>query len=273
MKYDWTFRLSSPLDIVAAAEKPLPDYTLNQGARHQGARDWNGHASYSEAVTLAKTGWPDAPDLAGIAEQIAPTATRASFEMNHAVTGAFVDVSRFIEGHPENMLEFQDEPAPRHITLAINTGKHCEVKAREMELAGAVALAVIDTLNRSGFAASLIVATATESYKMHGKGAIATGKIALTTFPLSRAGEPVDPDQLAFWLCHPAAHRQLIFGFWDTCPRDFYFGTRQDHRRGIPRTPTAEDAGADYVLECSPETEGQARAYYHQILADLREII
>lgn len=268
MEFKWSFALSSPLEITAAAEKPLAGYAKNP-ARNIPAQAWNGNAGYSEAVALAKTGWPDAPKLSELAEQIAPTETRTAHEMQHAVTGACVDVSRYLEGHPECMLEFCDEPAPRSLSIAIDASKACDVTAREMELAGAVALAVIDTLNRSGFNVDLSLVTAIEGYKIIKKRPRATGERAITKFPISRAGEPVDVDQLAFWLCHPAAFRQLILGFWDTCPRDFYLGTRQDHLRGIPRRAEAADAGVDYILSCSPANERAAATEYHRIISEI----
>lgn len=269
MNFDWTFSLASPLEITAAANKPLPSYATDT-QRNTPAREWNGFASYPDAVKLAETGWTDAPNLSDLAEQIAPTETRTVHEMRHAVTGAFVDVSRFIEGHPEDMMEFAEEPAPRSIRLAVSLSKNSETTAREMELAGAVALAVIDALARSGFAVDLSAYNVIESYIQKGKKTFSTGRKALTLFPIARAGEPVDANQLAFWLCHPAALRQLVLGFWDTCPKDFHTATKQNDRKGIPREATAAEIGVDYVLSCSPKTEAIARAEYHRIISEIQ---
>lgn len=261
--FTWTFALSSPLDIVAANRAEIPAYAAANAARNRPAQDWNGWATHEHALALAESGWTDAPNLSDLAEKIAPTETRQSHEMRHAVTGACVDVSRYLEGHPENMLEFTEEPAPKRISISIDLCKAAQETPRQLELAGAVALAVIDTLARSAFAVDLSAHAALESKQP-------TGRHALTTFPLARAGEPIDPDRLAFWLCHPAALRSLIFGFWDTCPADFYHQTRQQDARGSVRRPSAESLGVDYVLTCSPETEEQARIYYRMIIEELQ---
>lgn len=266
--FTWNFSLSSPLDIVEANRGEIPAYAT-KSARNVPAQTWNGNVTHDEALQLAETGWTDAPNLSELAERIAPTETRISHEMQHAVSGAFVDVSRYVEGHPEDMLEFCDEPAPRQIRLAVDLCKECKETARQLELAGAVALAVIDTLNRSGFVADLMAFAVIESGVQKGKKIFATGRKSLTSFPLARAGEPIDPDQLAFWLCHPAALRQLIFGFWDTCPKDFYQATKQHQFRGAARRATPQDVGADYVLSCSPSTEEEARREYHRIISEI----
>lgn len=268
---NWTheFRLSSPLEITAAAEKELPEHAKAAWSRarsNPSPLSFTGNVTYSEAVTLANTGWPDAPKLGDLAEVIAPSETRPSFEMQHAVTGAFVDVARFVEGHPENMLEFCDEPAPRNITLAVQIGKHSEVSARSMELAGAVAVAVTDTLARSGYRVEIIGTSGSRNK--------AFTMSTLMTFPIKRASEPLDLNQLAFWLCHPAAYRHLVFGWRDVAFTKAQFkGTLQHDNRGYSHAPTAAEAGADYVINTSPADEHAARREYHRIISEITAIL
>jgi hypothetical protein len=259
MSFKHEFRLASTLEITAAAAKPLPDYCDRESAvRNHPARGFTGNVDYKGAAALADNGWSDAPRLDLLADQIAPAATRTAHEMHHAVAGAFVDVSRYIEGHPEDMLEFTEEPAPRSLSLAVQISKSASVSNRSMELAGAVALAVIDTLSSAGISAELY------GY------ATAQGKAnALTIFPLKRASEQVDPNQIAFWLCHPAAFRQLIFGFWDTCPKAFYTDTDQHSGGGRPLPTTAEALAVDYVISTSPDDEQEAAAEYARIIAEI----
>lgn len=266
MNWTWNFTLSSPLDILEAAHAPLEPYAMRNAERHRPATEFCGNVTYAEAATLASTGWPDGPNLADLAEQIAPTETRQSHEMQHAVSGSFVDIGRFVEGHPECMLEFAEEPASKQIALSVNLCKASEETPRQLELAGAVALAAIDTLARSCFAVDLYAHAALESKEPQGRHAI-------TKFPLARAGEPIDPDQLAFWLCHPAALRSLIFGYWDTCPADFYLQTRQDSSRGSVWKPSAQSVGVDYIVTCSPRDERQAAAEYHRIIAEIQNTL
>jgi len=263
---NWTheFRLSSPLEITAASRLELPEYSANSRNRARitpNGATWTG-CTHEEAIELAETGWRDAPDLGLIAETIAPAETRTAHQMQHAVAGAFVDVARYLEGHPECMLEFLDEPAPRVISIAVGIGATANTSTRSMELAGAVAVAVIDTLTASGFNVELsafVTSTDRDS--------------SLTTFPLKRAHEPIDQNQIAFWLCHPAAFRSLIFGFWDTCPKDFYEGTSQNHGRGRIDDSTAEALGVDYVLISRPRHEEAAAASYSRIMDQIKAAI
>jgi len=273
---NWTheFRLSSPLDITAASRLELPEYAVDYtAARNRTASPWNGSATYGEAVALAETGWIGAPRLDILAEQIAPSETRHTFDMQHAVAGAFVDVSRYLEGHPECMLEFCDEPAPRSISLAVDLAKGHGETPRQLELAGAVALAVLDTLAASKVSAELTGIASIQSYVKKGNRSITTGKCTLTSFPICRASEPIDPNQLAFWLCHPAALRSLIFGFWDTCPKGFYTDTKQHDQRGVIYQPTTDEVGVDYILSTSPANETEAASEYSRIMKEIQAAI
>ena len=261
MKFKHEYRLSSTLEITAAAAKPLPDYCSTTSAvRNHPARAFTGNVDYQGAAELADKGWSDAPRLDILADQIAPAATRTAHEMHHAVAGAFVDVARYIDGHPEDMLEFSEEPAPRSLSLAVQISKSALVSNRSMELSGAVALAVMDTLSSAGI-----------SVELYGYANIKGGgkTDSLTLFPLKRASEQTDPNQIAFWLCHPAAFRCLIFGFWDTCPKAFYNDTDQDAGRGRPTLATAEALAVDYVLATSPDDEQEAAAEYARIISEI----
>jgi hypothetical protein len=264
MQFSHTFRLSSIQEITDAAAQPLPPHTdtLRCKPRERSAMAWTGNATFSQAVELAANGWTDAPKLGELAERIAPTETRTSHEMQHAVTGACVDVSRYLEGHPECMLDFCDEPAPRTVSLAVQIGKLADVTPHEMELAGAVALAVIDTLSRSGFIVDLYGAAGNRSK---------TGETtALITFPIKRAHEPADENQIAFWLCHPAAFRSLIFNLRDIIyPIKLWNATAQHKNRGWSLAPTAAAAGVDYVIHCNPSTEYAAAKEYHRIITEI----
>lgn len=267
MNFTHEFRLSSPLGITAAATQELPKHCNAESAERNRNRldSWSGNTTYSEAVALSETGWTDAPRLDLLAEQIAPTETRHSYEMQHAVTGAFVDVARYIEGHPENMLEFCDEPAPRSISLGVSLSRSAHVTARQLELAGAVTLAILDTLRTAGIAADLYAFNVVEDKT--------TTNQHLTIFPIARAHEPADQNQLAFWICHPAALRRLIFGFWDTCPKSFYQSTQQHSGRGCPRPATAAAVGVDYAIDTTPSTEQQAAEEYRRIISEITAIL
>ena len=267
MKFDYTFRLSSILDIAAAAAQPLPDYSARQdnAARNRPAKEWSGNVTYTQAIALAENGWTDAPKLGEIADRLTSSETRTSLEMKHAVSGSFVDMGRFVEGHPECMMEFAEEPAPKSIHLAVETGKGACATPREMELTGAVAMAVIDTLTKSGIRVEVSSFFAHKNKK--------SGKTALTIYPLKRAAEPIDENQLAFWLCHPAAFRSLIFGFWDACPYSFYRDMDQSDGRSGRTDTTPADLGVDYIIRCNPETEAMARVYYHDIIAEIQNTL
>lgn len=258
----YEFRLSSPLELVDAAKLPVPSHAANSpelARNNPYPFDWVGKVTYDEAQKLAADGWTDAPKLGDIADRLTATETRTSHETQHAVTGAFVDVARFIEGHPECMMEFADEPAPRVVSVAVGISKLAVVSPESMKLAGAVAVAVLDTLSRSGMQVELSAFASTGTDRAKG----------ITSFPIKRAHEPTDENQIAFWLCHPSALRMITFGFWDTCAADFFRDTNQSCGRARPLTCKAAELGADYVLTCSPSTEEEARRDYHRIIAEI----
>lgn len=271
MNWKHLYKLDSALDLIAAAEKPIAELgdhcrnkTSTSAARSEQREADRGNVTFAEALEIARKGWKDAPRLDVLAEQIAPTETRPAFEMQHAVSGAFVDVSRYLEGHPENMLEFCEEPAPRHVTIGIQIGKNANITPAEIALSGAVSLAVMDTLAKSGIAADVFAVSGNHD---NGNGAI-------IAFPIKRAAEPLDLDQLAFWLCHAGALRKILWSGRDAIySREAYEETNQSNGRGYSTAPPAEAIGADYMLSTTPKDRLHAAREYHRIISELSALV
>jgi hypothetical protein len=119
--------------------------------------------------------------------------------MEFDVAGAEPDVARYLEGEPENMLEFS-APSPRpRVHIVFLFGVSCHTPASEMRERGAAIISAIDAAEARGVRVKLSVA----SFRNESMG----GYI----LSLKEADQPLDLDLLAFILAHPAADRRVGF--------------------------------------------------------------
>ena len=223
------------------------------------------------ASSLARDGWGGAPKLTGtpLADSLKDHAEGTTQGTIASTSGAYLDIGAFISGDPECFQEFAPIETPRGLVLGINLSAAGMVKKEQLANKGAVMLAISDTLEKAGFTVSLMAIFSGTSY-----GAKKVKE--LYKFPLKRAGERVDENQLAYWCCHDSAIRQLFFSFQDTQATEEYVEAfKLESGRGRPRTPKAGEANCDYVFPhtLAPKTTKEAMSDFTNIMGEIEAFL
>lgn len=180
----------------------------NFGMSEEGSREFTLTDNFAEAYTLAKDGWHDVrPEVErmmdALSERIAERMDLAHVT-NYGVSGAIVDMGRYMMGDPECMMEFVQEPNERMgkvVRLFIDYGASGSYEAEFIRKRGIVILALVDTLSKIGV-----------SCEIWGETAVHGGSVTHTTVTkLHDATEQMDVDTLMFALAHPSMLRRMAF--------------------------------------------------------------
>lgn len=168
-------------------------------------RDWVLHASWDDALRMARDGWHDG--AAQIARGFpAPTFGAASRKpkWGFAVAGDLPDVGRYLSGHPDAMRRRKADRGRAPVAvLYIANGVRENISAGEYTHFGIAVCEMIDALENSGTRVELNQLTRA-----------ATGgdpRFVVTGWRVKEAAEPLDLSTVAFTYMHPAAHRRLQF--------------------------------------------------------------
>jgi hypothetical protein len=203
-----------------------------RSAKNATPRKFNGHVDFNGALSMAEKGWAKqatlAMNLADSAitrlreERIIPQPT-ATWD----VSGAEVDVARFLGNEPECMLEFP--PAERlgrgdTVTLVRTFSAPGNVDADDIEKYGRLIASLVLSIEAMGipvevWAEGIVNTSPGRLYQLV--------KIKGTT-------DMLHVGQLMFGLAHPAMLRQVGFGTFDdmSLPVAIYDGTAHDKGRG-----------------------------------------
>ena len=200
-----------------------------------------GTEDFSEAVTLASTGWHEGLErAAAISAALVDRITGARIErpkLHLQPAGFRPCVPVAIAGAPDNMQalrKVESFGAGKVIDLVFNGGATAGVSAETMILRGAVCLALIDLLEGAGYRVEVTRINCGHD-----------GEIAsYFAFPLKNADQQPDADTLSFWLAHPAAHRRFTFGLREVCDYETFGKTGGDYSSS---EPFPEDKGDLYL--------------------------
>lgn len=217
------------------------------GMSEHGDYSFTHTADFAEAYNLAKNGWHD---VRAEVEQMLDTLTERLAERldlahvtNYGVSGAIVDMGRYMMGDPECMMEFVQEPAERMgkvVRLFVDYGASASYEAEFIRKRGVVILALVDTLNRLGV-----------SCEIWGETAVRNGETIHTTVTrLHDATEPMDIDTLMFALAHPSMLRRMAFCVREMSSVAKQIGAKRGGSYGSTiHTEYAKAYGADVRME------------------------
>lgn len=195
--------LSEFLDAVSAHP---PSHTTRDP-------DWAGVATFGQAVKLAASGW-DAilPEVEALCLQVEDRVDLERFDVGfqatYDVAGAEVDVSRFLSGDPECMVESLPVRISRHgraVRLVVPVGFLAQVNGPVAEARGAAVLALVDLLAVAGHPVEIWAVS-----HSHPSGSRTAETIAVAV-KVQEATDPVDVGRLSFVLAHRAMFRHLMF--------------------------------------------------------------
>ena len=229
---------------------------------------WYGTANIKEAIELATNGWHNRPNVKGLSKQITSSTTA---QINVASTyndvcGSYVDVGAFVEGVPENMVQFAEVEAPRIVRIGVNLSSNCQQDEETFKLRGAITLAIVDKLAEAGYGCELFVYTVSQCSK-----GIHSEKLVI-----KQADQHLDQDALTFWCCHPSALRRLMFANWETEEDQKRYDLLQTY--GKPRTLdeapkcTQEKMQADINIDTVPSSVRDAVSYYNGLVDQINEL-
>lgn len=216
-----------------------PEYygprTGRSSREHSASESWDLNAGYDGTVKLAETGWQDgAEEIDSLREEIHSIIEPKGIEMSITphVSGAFVDIGRYIQGVPECMCQFMHtETNQKPVQLVVNGSVSCGVSAERQKNRGAAIAAAIDVMEERGYRVELWLYFGVRSGISY-------------TIDLVRVkdfNQGVDTDRLAYALAHAGFNRRLHFGVCETRKERFKIGSYPGGGYGAPRETSEEE--------------------------------
>jgi hypothetical protein len=220
-------RITIECDGLTAFLSPGPRKAdVSYRSSEDGTVTFTGTSSYAETVALLRAGWP-----AG-AEQARALSAQLGAEMADSMTaerpapvwdvsGDDADVSRFLEGEPENMVAWVPEMVPaagRVVRVVLDAGVNCSVKEHHLQAAGVMTAAAVDVLESRGVRCEVWVAypASFDSCTVE------------VRHRLKAAEEALDLPRVVAGM-HPSGWRRIAFRWFETrpeCPGNY--GHRAD---------------------------------------------
>ena len=194
-------------EYLQLAERPAVAGAASHDDNASGSHSWDffGDVSWTEAVQLARYGWPEgAARIEALSARMRERVGRRLAEVEtpqvfHDVAGFAPDVGAFLAGEPEPMLAWTPAIADKPtVTVLAHTGMFAYSNLASYERRGAATAALVDLLEHSGVRVELI--------SFHAVDGIADWRVVI-----KRPDMPLDLDRLAFLLAHPASHRRINF--------------------------------------------------------------
>jgi hypothetical protein len=193
-------------DLVDTAEPHIGGY--------RDRTDWRG-ATPTQAAKLGREGWDAQLSRAlDVAESAVDKVERehevTSFSATHDVAGCEVDVARYLDGTPENMIDYPLTPivkAGRVITLCASTVYSASLSQDTIIRRGQVITAFALALSRLGYSL--------EIWGDYTAGKHGTEKRVQMRTLIKGATDVLDPARILYALAHPSMLRVLQFGIME----------------------------------------------------------
>jgi hypothetical protein len=227
----------------------LDGVPIDQPEYRSSTRKGDGHwcdRSLEVALEQAETG--DLETLAKVDEvaRLLKVSGSADSEVEEStltydVIGEVVDVGRFLDGEPENMLTFAPQPAERVVQIVVDIGASSDIPDKSIRERGSAIFRAIRALELRGYSVGLTVALRSK----------ADSPLMLQTeIVLKQPGEHLSPAVAAFWICSSAALRRCWFAMMEREPQKIRkdFGFHFGGGYGYPRDIGPEDFLASCIL-------------------------
>lgn len=165
--------------------------------------------SMSEALAIARKGWPEGASAASrVIEQLTLAKPRIR---RHApsLAGGTVNIGRLLSGDPRHMISRPKQPGKKVFTLFVEAGCFFGINAGTMVRRAAIIGAISDIMENEGYACTIV---ATDTSIERGQTYY---QLAVT---LKEAGERLSLGDLMFALGHPAFLRRFSFAVCSSVP-------------------------------------------------------
>lgn len=179
--------------------------------------EWSGADTVAEAADLGIKGLPaDGLKALALSDKAALETYRELpsqlFEPMHAVSGAQVDIARYLEGEPECMVDYwmDSEQRPDRIcTIVISMAVSGNVSAAQIRERGMHLVALLEAIEAAAYQTEVWLDMSSTTNA--GGGRSWTGPIARTSVRVKAPGDGFDVAALMFAFTHPAVFRALGF--------------------------------------------------------------
>lgn len=221
------------LDELARAAKrraeanPGPAQNCSIYYNDDSYKNWRGGVTFAEAIDLAQSGWEDPlTETLELVESMVDKVEKAHeiehFQAVWDVSGCEVDVARYLNGEPENMIDYPMISVPKHgrvITLCATVGAIATISPESMIRRGQVVTAFALLLSRLGYACELWA----DSTAKHGDWRYSVRTLVKGT------NDTLDPSRVLYAYAHPSMLRALTFavrlGMTGACRKAFRMDT------------------------------------------------
>jgi hypothetical protein len=214
----------------------------------QGSNDdsWAG-GSQETALRMASTdGYQDAvPEAQALATSLYDTISALvnldTFGSMHDVTGSEVDISRYMSGEPECMLEAIPIKVAGHgraIRIVVSFSYRCGINEATVRRRGAAVMALVYVLQQLQHPMEVLASMAVKGFSWGGGG---SSERMSYVVEVQRADEPVDIGRVMYALAHPTMLRRMAFRVEDHENRQIRQTFGIPGGRGSPDDTVASD--------------------------------
>lgn len=190
-----------------AQENPNPE------SSNGNEEDWAGSKTLSEACDLALAGWHEVrPEVDRIMDHLTERLSDrfgSQFVTRHDVTGAFVDMGRFMDCEPECMVSFVEQPQSamgRVVKILVAGTASAYIQPEDIRRRGIAVIALVDTIHKLGLGVELWW-----DNSVNGSGPAGRSNTYTTAVKVHDSSEPLDIDEVMFALAHPSMLRRVTF--------------------------------------------------------------
>lgn len=230
-------------------------------SRQERNSEFDGGASWDEALDLARNGWAEGESKVGaicrrLEDKIAHRIVRDDW--NYDVEGQAFDVARYLQGEPEHWSRPEESytitgHGERHVKIVFNGTSAWFVSAKAIIIKGAAIAALVEMLEYAN--------QRCEVWLVMSVGSRLTKNLTKATFATATRvkayDQPLEISRLAFALAHPASLRRLHFAAAEGAHKSIVEGVSAPCSYGRACEFNELDDTSVYV-PCSGKTEPNA---------------
>lgn len=198
-------------------------HDASQDKNHKPQESWDLGLGFAGSLRLAAEGYHEPLErverlATHVESKIDLDLFQTEFEARHDVCGSEVDISRFLSGEPECMVEsvpLKISKRGRAVRLLVSVTQSAGTDSEKVERRGAAIVALADLLARAQHPVEVWVQNPSVTGNQH----LGTPDI-VENVCIQRADEPLDVGRLLFVIAHPAAFRRLFFKSMEQCQVD-----------------------------------------------------
>lgn len=198
------------LDVTEWLRRTPRTWSYQESVTGDDGYQWTLDVTYAQALNMSTTGWPEGVAKLRKGLDSLPHQERPRWRTTYDVSGHYGDLSRALVGDPLNMVSNHKRRAKSPITtLVLNMSANCNVPASHFVNLGIAFASAIDNLEDQGRRVELLL--------VH--SSFVTRENVTHGWWVKKARDPLDLDQLAFAVAHPAAFRRIGFAMRERTDR------------------------------------------------------